>query len=286
MIVVTGATGNVGREVVAALAERGLPVRAVVRNRARAAGPEAGSFPAGVDVVQGDLDLPESVTPALRGAQAAFLLGGWSDMPGLLSRVADAGVGHVVLLTSRCVVGGRPDNAITRTWLDSEAAVRESGVPWTFLHPSGYHSNALRWLPQLREGDVVRQPWPHVPVAAIDPADIGAVAAAVLAEPAPHAGRSHELSGPEALTPGDQVAMLGRALSRPLRYEAVSDEDAKAEMADTTPQPFIDAFFRFYSEGEFDDSRVVSTVRQLTGREPGSFERWASDHAGAFARDT
>jgi uncharacterized protein YbjT (DUF2867 family) len=207
-------------------------------------------------------------------------------MPGLLSRVADAGVGHVVLLTSRCVVGGRPDNAITRTWLDSEAAVRESGVPWTFLHPSGYHSNALRWLPQLREGDVVRQPWPQVPVAAIDPADIGAAAAAVLAEPAAHAGRAHELSGPEALTPGDQVAILGRALGRPLRYEAVSDEDAKAEMADTTPQPFIDAFFRFYSDGEFDDSRVVSTVRQLTGREPRSFERWASDHAGAFARDT
>ncbi|HEY1565651.1 MAG TPA: hydroxylase, partial [Solirubrobacteraceae bacterium] len=107
-----------------------------------------------------------------------------------------------------------------------------------------------------------------------------------LAEPAAHAGRAHELSGPEALTPGDQVAILGRALGRPLRYEAVSDDDAKAEMADTTPQPFIDAFFRFYSDGEFDDSRVVSTVRQLTGREPRSFERWASDHAGAFARDT
>ena len=84
-------------------------------------------------------------------------------MPGLLRRVADAAVGHVVLLTSRCVIGGQPDNAITRMWLDSEAAVRESGVPWTFLHPSGYQSNALRWLPQLREGDVVRAPWPEVP---------------------------------------------------------------------------------------------------------------------------
>jgi uncharacterized protein YbjT (DUF2867 family) len=278
MIVVTGATGNVGSEVVAALARPGLPVRAVVRDRDTA----AAGMPAGVEVVQGDLELPESLTPALRGADAAFLLGGWSDMPGLLHRVADAGVGHVVLLTSRCVIGGQPDNAITRMWLDAEAAVRESGVPWTFLHPSSYASNALRWLPQLREGDLVRAPWGDVPVAAIDPADIAAVAAAVLAEPAGHAGRAHELSGPEPVTPGEQVAILAQVLGRPLRYDAVSDAQARAEMAGNTPQPFIDAFFRFYSDGEFDDARVVGTVQELTGRPPRRFEEWARDHAAAF----
>lgn len=279
MIVVTGATGNVGAEVVAALTRRGLPARAVVRDR----GAAAAKMSVGVDVVQGDLELPESLTPALRGADAVFLLGGWGDMPGVLQRVADAGVGHVVLLTSRCVIGGEPDNAITRMWLDSEAAVRDSGVPWTFLHPSGYQSNPLRWLPQLREGDVIRAPWPDVPVAAIDPADIAAVAATVLADPAAHAGRSHELSGPEPLTPGQQVATLAEVLERPLRYEAVPDEAAKAEMAGNAPQPYIDAFFRFYSDGEFDDSRVVGTVQELTGRAPRHFAQWARDHAGAFA---
>jgi uncharacterized protein YbjT (DUF2867 family) len=171
-------------------------------------------------------------------------------------------------------------------WLDSEAAVRESGVPWTFLHPSGYHSNALRWLAQLSEGDAVRQPWPEVPVATIDPADIAAVAAAVLSDPAAHAGRAHELSGPEPLTPGAQVEILARVLGRPLRYEPVSDEAARAEMAGTTPQAFIDAFFRFYSDGEFDDSRVVDTVLELTGRAPRTFQRWAGDHADAFATNT
>lgn len=278
MIVVTGATGNVGIEVVTVLARSGLPARAVVRNRATV----AERMPAGVEVVQGDLELPESLTPALRGADAVFLLGGFSDMPGLLARVADAGVGHVVLLTSRCVIGGQPDNAITRMWLDSEAAVRASGVPWTFLHPSSYMSNALRWLPQLREGDVVRQPWGDVAVAAIDPADIAAVAATVLADPLAHAGRAHELSGPEPLTPGEQVAVLAQALGRPLRYEAVPDEQARAEMAGTTPPPFIDAFFRFYSEGEFDDARVVGTVQELTGRAPRRFADWARDHVDAF----
>lgn len=209
MILVTGATGNVGSEVVGALAARGASVRAVVRNQPGA------TVPAGVKVVQGDLELPESLTPALNGARAVFLLGGWGDMPGLARRIERAGVEHVVLLTSRCVIGGRPDNPVTRMWLDSEAAVRDSGLAWTFLHPSGHQSNALRWLPQLREGDVVHAPWADVPVPAIDPAD-------------------------------------------------------------------IDAFFRFYSEGEFDDSRVVDTVERVTGRPPRTFEQWARTHAQAF----
>ena len=276
MIVVTGATGNVGGEVVAALAGREEGVRALARDPAGAA------LPAGVDVVQGDLELPESLTPALDGARAVFLLGGWGDMPGLLRRFGRAGIEHVVLLTSRCVMGGMADNAITRMWLDSEAAVRDSGMTWTILRPSGYHANALRWRAQLRQGDIVRAPWPDIAVAAIDPADIAAVAAIVLTGPG-HEGAAYSLSGPEPLTPGDQVATLAAALGRPLRYEPLSDEQARAEMAPDTPAPYIDAFFRFYSGGEFDDSPVLDTVAQLTGRPPRSFAQWARAHADAFA---
>jgi uncharacterized protein YbjT (DUF2867 family) len=276
MIVVTGATGNVGGEVVAALAGREEGVRALARD------PAGAGLPAGVDVVQGDLELPESLTPALDGARAVFLLGGWGDMPGLLRRFGRAGIQHVVLLTSRCVVGGMADNAITRMWLDSEAAVRDSEMAWTILRPSGYHANALRWRGQLRQGDIVRAPWPDIAVAAIDPADIAAVAAVVLTGPG-HEGAAYSLSGPEPLTPGDQVATLAAVLGRPLRYEPLSDEQARAEMAPDTPAPYIDAFFRFYSGGEFDDSAVLDTVAQMTGRPPRSFERWARAHADAFA---
>jgi uncharacterized protein YbjT (DUF2867 family) len=275
MILVTGATGNVGGEVVNALAARGDDVRAVVRDPARA------SPPAGVELVQGDVELPESLTPALDGARAVFLLGGWGDMPELLRRIERARVQHVVLLTSRCVIGGRADNPVTRMWLDSEAAVRESGVAWTVLRPSGYHSNALRWRPQLQRGDAVRAPWPNVSIAAIDPADIAAVAATVLTEPG-HEGAAHTLSGPEPLTPADQIETLAGVLARPLRYEPLSDEPARAQMAADTPAPFIDAFFRFYSEGEFDDSPVLDTVEQITGHSPGRFEQWARAHAYAF----
>ena len=275
MILVTGATGNVGGALAAQLAARGEDVRAVVRDPARV------RLPAGVEVVQGDLDLPESLTPALKGVRAVFLLGGWGDMPEVLRRVERARVQHVLLLTSRCVVGGRPDNPVTRMWLDSESAVRDSGVPWTVLRPSGYQSNALRWLPQLRQGDVVRAPWPDIPIAAIDPADIAAVAATVLTEPG-HEGVAHMLSGPVPLRPADQIDTLADVLARPLRYEPLSDEQARLEMAADTPAPFIDAFFRFYSDGEFDDSSVLDTVQQITGRPPRRFEQWARAHARAF----
>jgi uncharacterized protein YbjT (DUF2867 family) len=168
-------------------------------------------------------------------------------------------------------------------WLDSEAAVRDSGIAWTVLRPSGYQSNALRWLPQLRARDVVRAPWPDVAIAAIDPADIASVTATVLTEPA-HEGAAHTLSGPQALTPADQIATLAHVLGRPLRYEPISDEQARREMAETTPAAYIDAFFRFYSEGEFDDSSAVDTVLQITGSPPRTFEQWARAHASAFAR--
>ena len=275
MILVTGATGNVGGALAAQLASRGERVRAVVRDPARV------KLPAGVEAVRGDLELPESLTPALDGARAVFLLGGWADMPYLLARIERARVQHVVLLTSRCVVGGRPDNPITRLWLDSESAVRDSGVPWTVLRPSGYQSNALRWLPQLRQSDVVRAPWPDIAIAAIDPADIAAVAATVLAEPG-HEGVVHTLSGPAPLRPADQIETLAAVLGRALRYEPLSDEQARLEMAADTPAPFIDAFFRFYSDGEFDDSPTVDTVQQITGHPPHSFEQWAQAHASAF----
>jgi uncharacterized protein YbjT (DUF2867 family) len=199
-------------------------------------------------------------------------------MPGLVRRIEGAGVERVVLLTSRCVVGGRPDNPVTRMWLDAEAAVRGSGLDWTVLRPSGYQSNALRWLPQLQQGDVIRAPWPDIAIAAIDPADVAAAAAVALTEPG-YAGAAYALSGPEPLTPGDQVATLARVLERPLRYEPLSDEQARAAMAADTPAPYIDAFFRFYSGGEFDDSPVLDTVERLTGRPPRAFAEWARAHA-------
>jgi uncharacterized protein YbjT (DUF2867 family) len=255
MILVTGAGGTVGGEVVKALA--GHDVRALVRDPSKVA--------LDVEVVAGDLELPESLTPALAGVDAVFLLGGWSDMPGLVRRIGDR---KVVLLTSRCVIGGRPDNAITRMWLDAEAAVREARH--TILRPSGFQSNVRRL--DLTH-DVVRAPWPDVPIALIDPADIAAVAAVALTQ---DAGAELELSGPEALTPAQQVAVLAEVLDRPLRFAPQPDDEARADMLrGGTPEPIVDALFRFFSEGEYDDSVIVDTVQRVTGRPPGRLADWA-----------
>jgi uncharacterized protein YbjT (DUF2867 family) len=147
-----------------------------------------------------------------------------------------------------------------------------------------FSPNALRWLTQLHQGDVVRASSPDVAIASIDPADIAAVAATVLTEPG-HAHTAPTLSGPRPLTPGQQVTTLARILRRPLRYEPLSNDEARAQMQADTPAPFIDAFFRFFTDGEFAESAVVDSVHEITGHEPRTFEQWAREHADAFTGD-
>ncbi|MEV0403488.1 NAD(P)H-binding protein [Actinoallomurus sp. NPDC050550] len=277
MILVTGASGHVGSELVKLLTDQGRSARALVRS------PDdtASGVRSGVEVVGGDLNRPESLSEVLEGIDAVFLLGGFADMPGVLAQARAAGVGHVVLLSSRSVVEGHPDNAVVAMHLGSEAAVRESGIEWTLLRPSGFMSNTLQWQAQLRVGDAVRAPFAGVPIAAIDPYDIAAVAAAVLGDKK-HFGVAYTLSGPTALLPADQVDILARVLDRPLRFEAQPDDEARKEMLQTTPANYVDAFFRFFAAGEFDDTPVVPTVADLTGRQPRTFEDWATAHAEVF----
>ncbi|MGI5480676.1 NAD(P)H-binding protein [Streptomyces lavendofoliae] len=277
MILVTGATGHVGGELTARLVRSGRPVRALVRNGAEP--------PAGAEAAVGDLDRPESLRPALDGVRAVFLLPGYADMPGLLGECAGAGVEHVVLLSSIAAPDGDMDNAISRFMILSEEAVRASGLPWTILRPSGFMSNTFQWTAQLAAGDVVRAAFPTVAVAMIDPYDIAAVAAHVLLDP-DHHGRAHALSGPEPLLPADRVRVLGEVLGRRLRFEGLTDEEAREEMeAGGTPAAYVDAFFRYYADGTLDDSRVRPTVAELLGRPPRTFTQWARAHAHAFQEE-
>jgi uncharacterized protein YbjT (DUF2867 family) len=275
MILVTGASGNVGGELVTQLASAKHGVRALVRSL------KAIARAANVETVVGDLDRPESLAPALEGVRGVFLLGGYRDMPGVLAEIRRAGVEHVVLLSSRSVVGGDPSNAIVHMWMTSEEAVRSSGVAWTMVRPSGFASNALRWLPQLRAGDLVRAPFANAPIASIDPHDIAAVAAVALTTEG-HESRSYALSGPEAQLPAKQVEILAKILGRNLRFEAQTDDEARAELGRSAPAGFVDAFFRFFVKGEFDDAVVLATVAEVTGQAPRTFEQWARAHLGDF----
>jgi uncharacterized protein YbjT (DUF2867 family) len=250
--VVAGATGNVGSEVTRALVARGHAVRALSR---RGTAPD--------------------------GADAVFLPAGYPDAPGLLADMRAAGVGRVVVLSTGAVPGGDLDNAVTRFNVVTEAAARDSGMAWTVLRPSGFMTNTLGWAGALCDGDVVVEPFADVPIAVIDPVDIGEVAALALTEPG-HEGLSHRLTGPEALLPADRLAVLAELLGRELRLEPEPDHEARARMAAGTPAEMVEAFFRFFRGGEYDDSGTTPTVEQLLGRPPRTFRAWASEHLGAF----
>jgi uncharacterized protein YbjT (DUF2867 family) len=275
---VTGATGNVGSAVVRALAERGEHVRAVSRH------PRPSDLP-GVEAVAGDLIDPASLAGPLDGATGVFLLAGYDGLPALLQRAQAAGVARVVLLSSSSVSTGETDNAVVAYHARAEEDVRASGLPWTFLRPSMFMTNALEWADQIAAGDAVRVRFPQVRAAVIDPEDVGAVAAEAVVGGAQE-GRALRLTGPESLLPADRVAVLGRTLGRELRFVGMSDEESRAEVFATMPEHYARAFVRFYLDGELDESPVLPTVRDVLGREPRTFARWAADHATAFGART
>jgi uncharacterized protein YbjT (DUF2867 family) len=263
MIVVAGATGNVGRELVGQLVAMNQPVRALVRDPAKA--------PAGAAAVAGDLTDPSTLRPALSGATALFLLSGYS--PDIFTEARQAGVRRVVLMSGGSAETGDRTNAVARYMIDTEDALRASGLAWTMVRPRMFMTNTLRWLPQVRVG-VVRAPWPDVANAVVDPADIAAVAARALVS-AEHEGREYPVTGPEALRPEDRVRLLGEVLGRPLRFEAQPDDEARAEMTAQMPVEYVDAFFSFYSDGKLDEATVFPTVEEVTGRPPRTFAEWA-----------
>jgi uncharacterized protein YbjT (DUF2867 family) len=275
MILVTGATGNVGGELVRALAGSGHPVRALTRDDTPR------SVPPGVQQVAGDLNKPESMRPALAGAEAVFLYPGYQDMAGTLAEARQAGVARVVMLSGSSAASGDTGNAVSRYMIESEAAVRDSGLAWTMVRSFGFMSNTLQWVPQLRAGDLIRAPFAGVAVAVIDPFDIAAVAAAALTSPA-HQGRVYTVSGPEALRAADRARILGQVLGRDLRFEGQPDDEARAEMSASMPAAYVDAFFDFYVTGTLDESRPQPDVRDVTGRDPRTFRDWAQAHAAAF----
>ena len=274
MILVTGATGNVGGEVVAQLSRDALPTRALVRS-------QDVQLPAGVDAVVGDLDRAETVAEALRDVDGIFPLAGYAAEAELLASARQAGVRRIVLLSGGGAQATDVDNPISRYELASERTARESGLAWTILRPYAFMSNALRWAPQLREGDVVRAPFADIPVAVIDPTDIAACVVTALGSD-DHAGQTYRVSGPEAILPEAQVATLATVLGRPLRFEAQTDAEARAEMAQSMPAPYVDAFFSFSRGGTLDESSPLPTVQQVTGSSPRTFVEWARAHVTEF----
>ncbi|WP_275291353.1 NAD(P)H-binding protein [Amycolatopsis sp. La24] len=278
MIVVTGATGNIGRPLVRALADAGEQVTAVSR---RAAG-----VPEGVRHVVADLADPASLEPALTGAKALFLLlsgdlhAVGANPADLVAKAADAGVRRVVLL-STLGVATRPFGTTRIAMRELEDVVRESGLDWVLLRPGGFASNALWWAESVRTQGIVAAPFGDTGVPIIDPADIGEVAAACLRDDR-HVGGVYELTGPAVITPRQQTEALAAALGKPVRFRELTRAEAKAGMMQSMPGELADDTLDILSSPTPAELRVSPDVERILGRAPRSFADWAARNIAAF----
>src|SRR5579864_5064918 len=218
-ILIVGATGRVGRQVLSQLPAKGVQVRAIARN------PQTAGLPPQVEVVRGDLTLPETLNQCLDGIDAVFLV--WTAPRATVASVLERIFRHtrrVVFLSSPYKTahpffqGGQP-NPVATLHAEIERLIETSGLQWTFLRPGMFAANALGWwAPQIRAGDVVRWPYLAALTAPCDERDIAAVAVRALCEDG-HAGAEYVLTGPESLSQFEQVATIGRMLGRALRIE-------------------------------------------------------------------
>jgi len=277
-ILVTGGTGRVGRQVVSQLLTTDVRVRALTRN------PDAAGLPPEVEVVRGDLTVPEALDECLDGVDAVFLV--WTAPGGTAPAVVDRIAKHarrIVFLTSPHQTAHpffQQPNPAAALHAEIERLIEASGVRWTFLRPGMFAANArFWWAPQIRAGDVVRWPYADAPTAPIQERDIAAVAVRALLE-AGHDGAGYVLTGPESLSQLEQVATIGDVIGRSLRFEEMSPEEARRELL--APAPVVDMLLNAWAAALGQPALVTSTVAEITGRPAGTFRDWVTDHAEEF----
>ncbi|MFD8225408.1 NAD(P)H-binding protein [Streptomyces massasporeus] len=280
MIVVTGATGNVGRSLVQALAGAGEKVTATSRRVSDA------DLPEGVQARPADLTDAGSLRPVLDGAEALFLQNGGADAhlldPGrILDAARDGGVRRVVLLSSQGVAT-RPESAshggVGRA---IEDAVRGSGLDWVILRPGGFDSNAYAWAESVRALRTVAAPFGDVGLPTVDPDDIAEVAAATLRENG-HAGQVYELTGPALSTPRQRAGALAEALGEPVRFVEQTRDEARAQLLRFMPEPVAETTLAILGEPTPAERRISPDIERVLGRAPRTFADWAHRHVAAF----
>ena len=274
-ILITGATGHIGSELIAALlpAQAGH-IRVLTRN------PDA-VFPDGTQKVVADLG-DSDLAPVLDGVHAVFLLTDGLNIAAhdhrLIDAALQAGVERIVKLSVRSV-GHDATDPITTWHRAGEEAIRDSGIGWTFLRPTALMSNALNWAPMIATDQVVHAPFAAGRAAVVDPADIAAVAAASLTDDG-HNHRVYELTGPEPLSPTDQVAILSQVLGRDLQYAETDPADTTAQMVSYgMPEELAHAIIEmFRSTLKPYNSEPTGDITTVTSRPARSFTDWAQAH--------
>lgn len=278
MILVTGATGVVGREAVGLLSREGVKVAAVTRD------PSTANLPGQVQVVSGDASRPQSLETALDGVDAVLLspraVG--SAAADLLSLAAERGVRRVVVLSAATVAHPAGYPRFSDHFRAVEEAAAASGLRWTFLRCTDFASNALAWAPQIRAAGVVRGAYPEAATSPVHPRDIAAVAVQALVGD-DHTGRAYVISGPESLTQRDKVHLIGQAIGSELSFKELAPEQVRQGMlAQGLPEDVPDRLLGSLADYAKQPGPSTDTVRQLLGRPALTFAEWADENAGAF----
>jgi uncharacterized protein YbjT (DUF2867 family) len=264
-VLVTGATGNIGRMVVTELHRLGADdVRALTVDPGRAA------LPAGISVFRGFLGRPRSVAPALEGVDVMYLAPHMPTVTEVCRLAARAGVRRIVDLAG-------PRGGI---WQPIEDAVEASGIPWTHLEPGEFMTNAALWAAQIRAGDIIRDAYPDAVNAPIAPQDVAAVAAHVMMNPG-HEGKAYPLTGPTALSRRQMIGLLGEALGRPLTYVELPHDQALPVFAEVQG-----AAASWYLDGLAHQAAHPGTTlhpsSEITGRPATTYLSWARTHTDLF----
>jgi uncharacterized protein YbjT (DUF2867 family) len=277
VVLVTGATGNVGRQVVSQLLAAGEAVRAVTRD------PASARLPGGTEVVRADLSDPQTLKGHLDGVEAVFLIWPFFTV-GAAPAVVDMLATHVrrvVYLSAMSVRDDREPQA-NGIWGAIEQLIQQSGLAWTFLRAGGFAANTLAWAEQIRTEGVVSWPYGEAGRSLIHERDIAAVAVRALAEDG-HASAKYVLTGPEAVSQADQVRTIGEAIGRPVRWEEASPAVARQQLLAAWGNPgFVDGALGYWATLVAKPEPVTRTVEAVTGSPARTFREWASDHAGDF----
>ena len=280
-VLVTGATGRVGRVVLDLLIDAGVPVRALTHRSEAAV-----TLPANAEVVTGDLSVPESLDAGLRGVSAVFLV--WTAPP----TTAPAVVDRLATYARRVVFLSAPhqtphpffqqQNPMAVLYADIERLIAAAGLESTIIRPGMFASNArFWWASAIRDGDVVRWPYAAAETAPIDERDIAAVAARALYQDG-HTGGDYVLTGPESLSQAEQVSIIGDVVGRRIEFVELSLDEFRSETEGSWPRPVVDMLLAAWGATIGRPAFITSTVFDILGSAPRSFRQWVADHATAF----
>lgn len=277
---ITGATGEVGSRVVRQLLEHGIRVRVLARREEKA----RSLFGDRVDVSVGDLASPDSIRSAVQGANTVFLVNVGPEIPERDKAAAmickEAGVRKIVKLSSLDVEQGLAIGA----WHEKgEAAIREVGIPFVFVRPTGFMSNLLAWAPSIKTEGVVRSSTADGRRPFIHSQDIASVCVAALRTDE-YTGEALPITGPESLTFGEATDMVGEVIEKSLSYQVISDEEARERYSRVSgsseeTEAHV-ALWRAIREGRL--AATTDCIERILARKPITLRQWASENVRSF----